>query len=129
MADRPTLKKEDDRQEPTKGEKAIMAATAILVALLLGYMTWQAIALPRVSPEATLVSTRTLPSGDVEAIVMLSNPGAKGLRDVGVEVKCGEQPMEITFSFVPAHSTREGTAVCPPGTQNPEVGISFYVEA
>ena len=129
MADRPTLKKEDDRREPKPGEKLVMAGSALLVAFLLGYMAWQAIALQDASPEAALLSTRTLPSGDVEVTVTLSNPGAKGLRDVAVEVKCGDQPPEILFSFVPAHATRKGTAVCPPGTQAPEVGITFYVEA
>lgn len=129
--DRPTLKKKDDREEPTATEKAFMAIAAALTAALLAYMLWQAFALPEdLTPRAEVLETWTSPEGDVMVRVAMLNDASLGIRDVEVEVKCGDQPPAIMFSFVPAHSRRDGVVVCPPDTeQPPEVGVVYWVAA
>lgn len=123
-----SLKRKDDRDEPTLAERLIMAASATFTLLLIGYMVWQVVALPSdAEPTAELLGTQPSGSGDVLVRVALLNMGATGLREVEVEVKCGEQPPAITFTNIPAHARRDGVVVCPEGTAEPEVSVTYWV--
>lgn len=128
--ERPRLKRRDDRETPGRGEKALMAFSVLVSVALFGYVLYEAIVTPQdVPPTAELVSQRTTEEGDVLVVVALVVPGGVGLRDAEVEVKCAEPPPAVTFTNVPSKGRREGEVMCPPGTQDPEVSVSWYVRA
>lgn len=123
-----SLKREDDRDEPSLTEKIVMVASAVFTLALIGYMTWQVVALPAdAEPSAELLGTQPSADGDVLVRIALLNEGARGLREAEVEVKCGEQPPAVTFTNIPAHSRRDGTVTCPAGTTEPEVSVTYWV--
>lgn len=107
-----------------------MAVSTLLALALIAYLLYQAVTLPsNGAPKAEVAGVETMPEGDVLVTVTLINEGPLGMREVGVEIRCGDPPVEITFENVPAQSTRTGKALCPPGTTQPEVGVSFWRSA
>lgn len=130
MARRGDLKEKDDRTEPTRAEKAFMAASAAFALLLFGYLLYQAITSPTgLPPEVEVTGVETMESGEMHVQVRLTNRGGAGLLVAEVTVACGDDPPTLLFQHVPAEGAREGHAVCPPGTTLPEARITHYVLA
>lgn len=127
---RTTLKREDDREEASPGEKAFMVLSAAFTLALFGYLAYQGwTAGASSTPEVSVVGTQTLPEGDVLVVVRLDNRGGAGLLEAEVEVKCGDDPPTLAFRNVPAESMREASVLCPPGTQDPEASLVWFVQA
>lgn len=105
-----------------------MAASALLVALVIGYMAWQAVTAPEGgSPQARVVSVEDTLDGERIVEVALRNQATSGLREVTVSVECDEPPPELTFANVPAEGERRGFVRCPAGAEEPRVTIASFL--
>ena len=117
-------------QGTSTAEKVVMVISALFALSLLAYGGWQMVTTPSAAaPNATVVETDTLPSGDVAVSVRLRNPGDVGLISATVEADCTTPPPSVQLTYVPASSTRQGTLVCPPGTTSPNVSVANWVKA
>lgn len=111
-------------------EKAVMAVSVTFTALLLAYVLWQAVTATSVgAPEARVLGTTTMESGDVRVHVEVTNPQDVGLETVIVEANCDTPPPDLTVGHVPAAGREEGYLVCPSGATNPDVSVSAWQEA
>lgn len=112
----------------TTAEKAVMVVSVLFTISLVIYGGWQmAVAPTATTPNATVVETETIPSGDVAVTVRLRNPGDVGLISATVEANCSTPPPSVELTYVPALSTRQGKLVCPPGTTDPNVSVANWV--
>ena len=109
-------------------EKVVIAVSVTFTVLLFAYAGWQIVTTPQATtPEATVVGTERLDSGDVAVTVRLRNPRDVGLVTATVESDCASPPAEVQLSYVPASTTRTATLVCPPGTTDPTVSVANWV--
>lgn len=110
-------------------EKAVMAVSAAVTVALFGFALWHALAGPgAVAPNVAVVDSQPAPSGGVAFTVELRNRGDLGLVSATVEAGCTDPPTEIVFQNVPADGHRTGTVVCPPGTSDPGVSVTTWVQ-
>ena len=124
------LKREDDRNEPGPVEKGTMVVSTLLVAGVLGYMLWQAVALPeKAEPAVEVESIGPGSSGDVHVQVRIVNDAAAGLRDITVEVDCDDPPPSVQVSNVPARGERWAILACPEGTTQANATIASIIHA
>lgn len=111
-------------------ERFLMATSAAFTVALFAFVVWQAATTPAGGvPTAQLADTDTLPNDDVLVTVTFRNQQDVGLVVATVEVDCDTPPPELTFEHVPADDRRTGHVVCPPGTENPTVTVSTWIEA
>jgi len=61
--------------------------------------------------------------------VIFRNAQGVGLTTATAEVDCDTPPPELTFEHVPVDDRRTGYVICPPGTENPTVTVSTWIEA
>lgn len=115
-------------------EAAIMIASALLIAGLLGYTVSQAIVTPTAAePTAGIESVEPFPAENADAerlrvTVSLDNEGETGLSSVEVVVQCGRVERSLLFTHVPARGHTTGTVVCPQGT-TPTASVASWIEA
>jgi hypothetical protein len=111
-------------------EWAVVAASALLIALTLGYVLWQATVTAEVAnPTARVDSVEQLDGGRLRVGVTLDNRDGPGLTSTRVAVRCGDGgEREIAFEHVPAGGVRTGTVTCPSGS-DPEAVAETWVEA
>lgn len=129
MAERATLKSEDDRNDPSAIEIAFMILSALVTLALFGFLVYQAASAPQTGePTAELLGMETLEDGSVLVEVGVHNHARQGLLVVEVEVQCDDPAPSLTFQNLPAEGRRKGTIVCPPGTTAPEVSISGWID-
>jgi hypothetical protein len=111
-------------------EKAIVAASVLLVAATLGYVAWQAAVTPEEGvPRATVERVEPMPDSDRQRVtVELDNRRGVGLATTTVVVRCGDTERTLAFEHVPAGGGRTGTVVCPADT-DPRAIVGTWVEA
>lgn len=115
-------------RETSGAEKAVMVISVSFTVLLFAYAGWQMAAAPDAeSPEVTVVETAVLENDSVAVTVRVRNPTDAGLISATVESDCSFPPASVSFSYVPALSTRTGTLVCSPRTTNPSVSFENWV--
>lgn len=130
MARRDDLRREDVRGKTSAAEKAVTAASLLLTLALFAYVGWQGWTAPAEGePEAMLGTVEATPEGDALVTVHLVNHARAGLREAGVEVHCGDAPIEVQFQHVPAEGRRSATVRCPPGTIEPRVEVAYWIQA
>lgn len=118
----------DRRQQASAAEKAVLAISIVLTVVLFAYGGWQIVSPPQGPvPEAAITETQPLEDGSVAVTVELRNPTDVGLVTATVQSNCSSTPPQVEFSYVPASSTRTGTLVCPPGTTDPSVSLTNWV--
>lgn len=122
------LKMEDDHEGPSPAARVVMVVSAAFTAAVFGYLLYEAVTAEAGDPYAEVVRTEARPDG-LLVEVRLVNPGGAGMRDAEVEVKCGDPPIAVHFTNVPAEATRTALVLCPPDTQGaPEVGVAWWTE-
>ncbi len=122
----------DDQSQQQTGtstaEKAVMILSTTFTVLLFVYAGWQ-LATPAVAdaPEVSITGTEPVGNGSVAVTVQLQNPSDTGLITAAVESDCSSPPVAVSFSYIPADSTRTGTLVCPAETTEPSVTVVNWV--
>lgn len=107
-----------------------MVLSVLFTLSVIAYGGWHMATTPDgTTPNATVVETESIPSGEVAVTIRLTNPGDVGLVSATVEADCSDPPPSVQFTYVPASSTGEGTLVCPSGTTTPNVSVSNWVTA
>jgi len=111
-------------------ERAIVVASVLLIAGMLGYVLWQAAVTPApADPVATIDGTEPMSDTDRQRVtVRVENRGGTGLTSVRVAVRCGGQESSLEFAYLSPGGRRTGTVVCPAGT-TPEVVVETWVSA
>jgi hypothetical protein len=110
-------------------EKAFMVLSTVFTIALFSFAMWQAFTGPGpATPTVGVNEERVAEDGAVIYTVELRNRGDVGLVTVTVEAGCTEPPTELRFESVPASGTREGTVLCPPGTRNPDLSVTTWVQ-
>ena len=111
-------------------ERVIVLVSVIGIILMLGYVTWQAVATSEViDPDATVVEVQPTADGDrLRVTVHLANEGGTGLSSAKVAVQCGTEVRSLTFEHVPAGGQQTGTVICPTGT-TPEAAVDTWMGA
>lgn len=109
-------------------EMAVILVSVLFTLLLFGYVGWQMVAAPSgTTPSVSVVGTEPVDNGSVAVEVELRNPRGVGLVTATVQADCSSPPPQVSFSYVPAASTRTGTLICPPGTTAPNVSLANWV--
>lgn len=117
-------------REPSTAEKVVMGLSIGIAVFLFAYAGWQIATPPEAeAPQAAVVETKPLGNDSVAVTVELRNPRDVGLISATVQSSCTSPPTQVSFSFVPASSTRTGTLVCPPGTTDPSASLSSWVHS
>lgn len=130
MAQRSALKREDDRDKRAISERVMAAASFLVTASLFAYLTWQAVTAPSGGvPEVRIEGVETTPEGDVLVHLRLASGAASGLKEAGLAVDCADPPISLVVTNVPAKGSRSATVRCPPGTQDPRVSLTHWIEA
>lgn len=110
-------------------EKVVMALSVAFTLALFGFALWHAVAGPgAVPPAAEVVGSQPAADGGVIYSVQLQNRGDVGLVSATVSVECTDPPTELEFDNVPAQGHRSGSVRCPPGTSDPTVTVSDWVQ-
>jgi uncharacterized protein (TIGR02588 family) len=111
-------------------ERAIVVASALLIAGMLGYVIWQAAVTPTpADPVATVDAVEPMPDTDRQQVsVRVENRGGTGLTSVRATVRCGGLESSLEFAYLSPGGRRTGTVVCPADT-TPEVAVENWVEA
>jgi uncharacterized protein (TIGR02588 family) len=99
-------------------EWTVFAVSLALVALVVALLAWEAAEDADVPPR--LVVTLGTPGPGLSGVrvpVSVRNDGAQTVSSVLVEVTDGRETAEVSFGYVPRHSTRTGGALfpAPPG--------------
>lgn len=109
-------------------ETVVMAVSVAFTLALFGFALWHALVGPgAVAPTVSVVDSQPAPGG-VQYTVVLSNRGDLGLVTATVEADCTDPPVEVVFENVPADGRRTGTVVCPPGTVDPAVSVTSWIQ-
>lgn len=113
-------------------ELTIVVASALLIAVALGYVGWQAtVTTADGVPTATVEAIEPMPASDDDrrrVTVRLDNRHGTGLSSVQVAIQCGDAERSLAFAHVPADGGRTGTVVCPAGT-TPVAEVVTWIEA
>lgn len=119
-----------NEQRTTTAEKAVMVVSVLFTLSLITYGGLQMVTTPDgTTPNAAVVETEPLPSGEVAVTIRLTNPGDVGLISTTIAANCSTPQPSVQLTYVPASSTRQGTLVCPPDTTNPNVSVTNWVTA
>lgn len=122
------LKRRDDREDPSPVEIAVMVASVLLAASVLGYMVYEATRLPGAeTPEVSVVGVDEGPDGAVLVRVEVRNEAASGLREVTVAVDCDDPAPSVTIANVPARGVRSAILACPEGTSDPQASFESLI--
>jgi hypothetical protein len=110
-------------------EGIVVAISAILVVVLLGYAAWQtATASGAVSPQTHIEDTTTQSDGSVIVTISLSNPQDHGFEQVTVTTACEKKSIPVLFEHIPAMGRETAQVICPPGTDHPTVSLSSWIK-
>lgn len=114
--------------EPSTAEWAVLALSVAVTLLLFGTVAWHAaVTPPNATPEATVTDVQELDDGRVAVTVEVRYEAGTGLESVTAAVDCADE--SITFTHVPAATSRSGRLVCPADTSSPSAAVVRWVEA
>ncbi|MDK3255780.1 hypothetical protein [Blastococcus capsensis] len=122
------------KERTTGGEYALGALGGLLVVLLLGFLTYQAVAVRESGAELSVTVTSVEPSGDGYAVhFRVVNTGGRTAEQVQVSGTLSQNGSEVeqstaTVAYVPPESWRVGALLFSedPGTGRLQVGPSGY---
>lgn len=111
-------------------ERAIVVASVLLIAGMLGYVLWQAAVTPApADPVASVDAVEPMSDTDRQRVtVRVENRGGTGLTSVRATVECGDLESSLEFAYLSPGGRRSGTVVCP-ADATPEVAVENWIEA
>lgn len=111
-------------------EKTVVVISVVLVATMLGFVTWQAVTTPEpAEPVASIETVDPMPGDTRQQVhVLIENKGGTGMTSLQVAVQCGNVERSLEFVHFPAGGRRTGVVVCPADTR-PEIVVETWISA